>query len=145
MTTTSWFDGLGDKLRETANAVGDRLDRMDDELDRFARRAIGDDDDANDGENANDDANDGDASAFIGQSMDDDHDADAYSYEERRKEEDTSAAREFTADEVDALRQALSIAKEELAARDIPASTVRTPGGQAASCVCTPPIYTQTP
>lgn len=118
MTTTSWFDGLGDKLRETANAVGDRLDRMDDELDRFARRAIGDDDDANDGENANDDANDGDASAFIGQSMDDDHDADAYSYEERRKEEDTSAAREFTADEVDALRQALSIAKEELAARD---------------------------
>lgn len=115
MTTTSWFDGLGDKLRETANAVGDRLDRMDDELDRFARRAMGDDDDE---ENAND-ANDGDASEFIGQSMDDaDADADAYSYDERRKEEDTSAAREFTADEVDALRQALSIAKEELAARD---------------------------
>ena len=40
---SSWFDGLSDRLRETASAVTERMDKLDDELDKFARRALGDD------------------------------------------------------------------------------------------------------
>ena len=41
---TSWLDGLGTRLRETASVVTEKLDAMDDQLDSFARRALGDDD-----------------------------------------------------------------------------------------------------
>jgi hypothetical protein len=36
---TSWLDGLGTRLRETASVVTEKLDAMDDQLDSFARRA----------------------------------------------------------------------------------------------------------
>ena len=86
---TSWLDGLGTRLRETASAVTEKLDAMDDQLDSFARRALGDDDD----EGAANARDEGDA--FVG-----------------------AREGEFTNDEIDALRQALSIAKQELNARD---------------------------
>ena len=86
---TSWLDGLGTRLRETASVVTEKLDAMDDQLDSFARRALGDDDE----EGADRALSDGDA--FAG-----------------------AREGEFTNDEIDALRQALSIAKQELNARD---------------------------
>jgi len=90
---SSWFDGLSDRLRETASAVTDRMDKLDDELDKFARRALGDDEDEN--------------AMLEGE--------DEYEHDERV---DVERRSEFTTDEVDALRQALAIAKEELRARD---------------------------
>ena len=36
---SSWFDGLSDRLRETASAVTERMDKLDDELDNGASRA----------------------------------------------------------------------------------------------------------
>ena len=90
--TSSWFDGLSDKLRETASIVGSRLDEFDENLDAFARRALGDEDDGEDGGDGDEDAN---ASAVS-----------------------SSSRVEFSSDDVDALREALSIAKQELAARD---------------------------
>ena len=91
---SSWFDGLSDRLRETASAVTERMDKLDDELDKFARRALGDDEDEHATLEGDDEYDDGVAS---------------------RVDVERS---EFTTDEVDALRQALAIAKEELRARD---------------------------
>ncbi len=88
---SSWLDGLSDRLRETASAVTERMDKLDDELDKFARRALGDDEE---------------------ETLE----------REEREERETSVVdverSEFTTDEVDALRRALAVAKEELRARD---------------------------
>jgi len=91
---SSWFDGLSDRLRETASAVTDRMDKLDDELDKFARRALGDDEDET-LEGGDDEYHEDDVTSRV----------------------DVERS-EFTTDEVDALRQALAIAKEELRARD---------------------------
>lgn len=115
---SAWFDDLGDRLRVTASAITRRVDELDDRLDALARRALGEEDGADasmDGaERFQPDEND-DARGERG-------DGDLGSGYERR---------EFDDADVEALRRALGVAREEIRAREEEAREARSEAASA--------------
>ena len=102
----SWFDDLGTRVRSTASAISRSVDALDDRFDALARRALGDDDDDGTGGMNDDDDDRGTFDdARAGDGSDDDGDGNV-------------VRREFDDADVEALRDALAVAREEIRARD---------------------------